>query len=275
MQKERIFWRSFFIAFICFFIGLLCCGYIFWMLPSISLKPETIEPACITGGWKFALITTHLLNFILIPITMKIFDLRSSYLVNKGLHSPFSIQLGLALIMVAIASEVGWHVTQCWYYQDQFTALNFMFYFFLISAFALWADGFLENKCVDFVFVSALAIVSILYPLGDKFNNPIFKLPIYVVLTLIFGFLVYRSYKVLQDWRIIFFPFFSVVVNLTFVFLLNKYGGNPYTNPQITYNALFHILHDLGGTEAGLAIFAYLVYRNPYRLQSSELKSSS
>lgn len=275
MQEEKIFGLNFFIASICFLIGLLCFGYIFWMLPGISPKPEPIEPVCITGGWKLALIVTHLLNFILIPITMRIFYLRSSYLVKKGLHSPFSIQLGLAFIMIAIAFEVGWHITQCWYYQDQFTALNFMFYFFLISAFVLWADGFLENKYVNFVFTGALAIVSILYPLGDELNNSSFKIPIYIVLTLIFGFLVYGSYKILQDWRIIFFPISSVGVNLTFVFLLNKYGGNPYTNPQITYNALFHILHDLAGTEAGVAIFAYLVYRNPYRLQSSKLESSS
>lgn len=274
MQEKKIFGGNFFIVFICFLIGLSCFTYIFWMLPSIYLNPKSIKAICITGGWKIALIITHLSNFILISITMNIFYLRSSYLVKKGLHSPFSIQLGLALMMVAIAAEVGWHVTQCWYYQDQFTALNFMFYFFLISAFALWADGFLENKYVDFVFVGALAIVSIIYLLGDKFNNPIFKLPIYVVLTLIFSFLVYRGYKVLQDWRIIFFPFFSVVVNLTFVFLLNKYGGNPHTNPQIAYNALFHILHDLGGTEAGVAIFAYLVYQNPYQLQSSKRKNS-
>lgn len=223
---------------------LRCFGYILLMLPDIPPKPGSTDPVCITGGWKLALIVTHLLNFVLLPITMRIFHLRSIYLVKKGLHSPFSIQLGLAFLMVAIASEVGWHITQCWYYQDQFPALNFIFYFFLILAFALWANGFLENKQINFVFAGALAIVSTLYPLGDKLNNSSFKMPIYLVLTLIFGLLVYRGNKVLQDWRIIFFPIFSVGVNLIFVFLLKKYGGNPYTNPQITYNALFHILHD-------------------------------
>ena len=28
----------------------------------------------------------------------------------------------------------------------------------------------------------------------------------------------------------------------------------------MAFNALFHILHDLGGTEAGVAIFTWLVY---------------
>lgn len=268
MREEKIFAGKFFLVSFYLFIGLLCFGYIFWMLPGMLPEPKLV---CISGGWKLALIITHLLNFILIPITMRIFYLRANYLVNKGLHSPFYLQLGLAFLMVAIALEVGLHVTQCWYYQNQFTALNFMFYFFLILAFALWADGFSENKYVNYVFAGALAIVSILYPLGDRLHNSSFKVPIYILLTLIFGFLGYRSYKVLGDWRIIFFPIFSVGVNLTFVFLLNKYGGNPSTNPQITYNALFHILHDLGGTEAGVAVFAYLVYQNPHRLQSSEL----
>ena len=53
---------------------------------------------------------------------------------------------------------------------------------------------------------------------------------------------------------------FAVGVNLAFIFLLDNFGGDPYNNPQATYNALFHILHDLGGTEAGVFIFTWLVY---------------
>lgn len=45
------------------------------------------------------------------------------------------------------------------------------------------------------------------------------------------------------------------------MFLLDKYGGDPYTDPQVAFNALFHILHDLGGTEARVAIFTWLVYK--------------
>jgi hypothetical protein len=188
-------------------------------------------------------------------------------LQNLGLPSRaiFASQLGLAFIMVAIASEIGWHVTQCWYYQNDFTMLNFMFYFFLISAFALWSDGLVETpsnitKLLNIVFAISLLIVSILYPLGYKADNDSFKIPIYIALTLVFAVLTYRGYKVLQDWKIIFVPIFSVGVNLTFIVLLDKFGGNPYTDPQVTFNALFHILHDLGGTEAGVAIFTWLVY---------------
>ena len=49
-------------------------------------------------------------------------------------------------------------------------------------------------------------------------------------------------------------------VNLAFIFLLDKYGGT-ISNPNIPLNALFHILHDFGGTEAGVLIFTWLVYQ--------------
>ena len=182
-----------------------------------------------------------------------------------SLKTIFASQLGLALIMVSIASEIGWHVTQCWYYQNDFTMLNFMFYFFLISAFALWADGLSQKttiltNLVDLVFALGLLAIAILYPLGYKTQDPSLKIPIYIILTLVFIVLTYRGYKLLQDWKIIFFPIFSVGVNLTFVFLLEKFGGDPILNPQVAYNALFHILHDFGGTQAGVAIFTWLVY---------------
>ncbi len=32
-------------------------------------------------------------------------------------------------------------------------------------------------------------------------------------------------------------------------------------HPHFAYNALFHILHDLAGTLAGVAIFTWLVYQ--------------
>ncbi len=86
-----------------------------------------------------------------------------------------------------------------------------------------------------------------------------FKVPIYILLTIVFTVLTYRGYKLLKDWRIIFFPIFSVGVNLLFVFLLQNYGGTPY-DPKVVYNALFHILHDFAGTQAGVAIFTWLVY---------------
>jgi len=249
----------------CFFIALFGLGYTLTILPEIA-QSQLSNPnrICITGGWKFSLIVTHILTFALIPLAMRIFY---DGLKNLGLGFKviFASQLGLAFIMVAIAAEIGWHVTQCWYYQNDFTMLNFMFYFFLISAFVLWSDGLVIKttaltRLVNIFFAISLLVISILYPLGYKADNPSFKVPIYIALTIVFGVLTYRGYQLLKDWKIILVPIFSVGVNLTFVFLLDKYGGDPYTNPQVALNALFHILHDLGGTEAGVAIFTWLVY---------------
>ncbi|MEG3838331.1 MULTISPECIES: hypothetical protein [unclassified Microcoleus] len=249
----------------CFFIALFGLGYTLTILPEIA-QSQLSNPnrICITGGWKFGLIVTHILTFALIPLAMRIFY---DGLKNLGLGFKviFASQLGLAFIMVAIAAEIGWHVTQCWYYQNDFTMLNFMFYFFLISAFVLWSDGLVIKttaltRLVNILFAISLLVISILYPLGYKADNPTFKVPIYIALTIVFGVLTYRGYQLLKDWKIILVPIFSVGVNLTFVFLLDKYGGDPYTNPQVALNALFHILHDLGGTEAGVAIFTWLVY---------------
>ncbi|MEM9510550.1 MAG: hypothetical protein AAGA16_23185 [Cyanobacteria bacterium P01_E01_bin.35] len=222
-------------------------------LPGAAAK----SPVCVVGGWKLALILTHVLTFALIPLAMRIFYHSLHILLKESTSKEkaiFGSQLGLSFIMVAIASEIGWHVTQCWYYQNQFTMLNFMFYFFLISAFALWADGLVEQTtwitaAINIVFAVGLLTVSILYPLGYEANNPSYKIPIYVVLTLVFSILTYRGYKLLETWKIILFPLFSVGVNLGFIFLLDEYGTEPVTN------ALFHILHDFGGTEAGVVIF--------------------
>ncbi|MBP0027988.1 MAG: hypothetical protein J7529_06345 [Roseofilum sp. Guam] len=251
-----------------FAISFIGFGYILSTLAEIASPLD--DRTCITGPWKLALILTHVLAFVLIPLAMKIFY-QALTALQQSKSAIFASQLGLSFIMVSIASEIGWHVTQCWYYQDQFTMLNFMFYFFLLSAFALWSDGLaISNTWVtqllNIVFAVSLLIVSILYPLGsiaEAHHDPnatLYKIPIYIALTLIFSVLTYRGYKLLEDWRIIFFPIFSVGVNLFFVFLLQKYGGDPYHDPHVTANALFHILHDLAGTETGVAIFTGLVY---------------
>ncbi|MDJ0743951.1 MAG: hypothetical protein QNJ32_11375 [Xenococcaceae cyanobacterium MO_167.B27] len=264
--NEKIFGIDFVLITICFAIAFFGLGYVLTILPEIATEQidSQLPRSCITGGWKYGLVVTHILTFVLIPLAMRIFY---QALKNLGLSLKiiFASQLGLALIMVSIASEIGWHVTQCWYYQNDFTMLNFMFYFFLISAFALWADGLSQEtniltRLVNVVFALGLLAVSILYPIGFAKDDPGLKVPIYITLTVVFTVLTYRGYKLLEDWRIIFVPIFSVGVNLSFVFLLDKFGGNPYSDPQIASNALFHILHDLGGTEAGVAIFTWLVY---------------
>ena len=264
---KGIFSRNLTVAACCFLIALGGFGYILTILPGAAPP----SPVCISGGWKLALIITHVLAFALIPLAMRVFYQSLNVLLKQSASKAkaiFASQLGLSFIMVAIASEIGWHVTQCWYYQNQFTMLNFMFYFFLISAFALWADGLVEQitwmtKLTNILFAVGLLVVSILYLLGYEANNPSYKIPIYVVLTLVFSILTYRGYKLLETWKIILFPLFSVGVNLAFIFLLDKYGTATVTN------ALFHILHDFGGTEVGVLIFTWLVYQKALIKQNS------
>lgn len=261
---EKIFSANLIVIALCFAIGLGGFGYILATLPGLAEIPENVTRTCITGGWKYALILTHVFAFALIPLAMRVFG-KSLLILGHPPKIIFASQLGLSFIMVAIAAEIGWHVTQCWYYENEFTMLNFMFYFFLISAFALWADGLtqkvtVKTQVVNVIFALSLLAVSILYPLGYKADDPSYKIPIYIALTLVFTVLTIRGYLLLRTWKIIFFPIFSVGVNLGFVALLDKFGGNPYTDPQIQSNALFHILHDIGGTEAGVIIFTILVY---------------
>ncbi|AFY39556.1 hypothetical protein Lepto7376_3339 [[Leptolyngbya] sp. PCC 7376] len=259
---KRIFTPDFGFIALCFAIGLVGFGYILTSLPSIAdTCPNAAE---ITGIWKYGLVSTHILTFALIPVAMRIFyeGLKNLQVPSKSI---FASQLGLGFVMVAIAGEIGWHVTQGWYYANDFTMLNFMFYFFLISAFALWAGGLVEQETVltrisNAVFALGLLAVSILYPMGAKVGNDSCKIPIYILMTLVFAVLTYRGYKLLKDWKIVFVPLLSVGVNLTFIMLLDKYGGDPCSDPQVVYNAFFHILHDLAGTLAGVAVFTWLVY---------------
>lgn len=275
--SDNIFSGNLIIAAVCFIIVLSGFGYILLKLP--GLPPQS--PVCMADGWKLALIITHVLVFALIPLAMGVFY-KSLTVLGLPQKAIFASQLGLAFIMVAIASEIGWHVSQCWYYQNQFTMLNFMFYFFLISAFALWSDGLLEKRTtlsnfIDILFAISLLVVSIFYSLGASQDPPndSFKIPIYIALTLVFSVLTYRGYRVVQDWKIIFVPIFSVGVNLAFIFLLNKYGSPPYTETRVIFNALFHILHDLCGTEVGIAIFTWLVYSKSIAAQRSETESAA
>ncbi len=79
-------------------------------------------------------------------------------------------------------------------------------------------------------------------------------------MTVKFAVLTYRGFNVLEDWRMVFVPAFSVGVNLMFVFLLQKHAGDPYFSPNVGKNAFFHIMHDLVGTEAGVLVFTWLMY---------------
>lgn len=152
---------------LCFVIGLTGFSYVLAILPGIAESPLGSTRTCITGAWKLGLIATYVLTFALSPLAMRVFY---QSLTNLGLSSKaiLASQLGLAFIMVAIASEIGSHVTQWWYYQNDFKMLNFMFYFFLISAFSLWSDCLVAKttaitKAITFLFAISLLTVSILY----------------------------------------------------------------------------------------------------------------
>jgi hypothetical protein len=269
--NERLFSPNLIIVAVCFLIALSGLGYILTTLPGSIELPERSSQICISGGWKFGLILTHILTFALIPLAMKVFY-KSLIILEYPAKAIFASQLGLSLIMVAIASEIGCHVIQCWYYQNQFTMLNFMFYFFLISALALWADGLVEKTTklthfINILFALSLFAMSALYLSGYIANNSSYKVPIYIALTLALTILTYRGYRLVKTWKVILFPIFSVGFNLGFIFLLDKFG-----NYNTTYNALFHILHDLAGTQAGVAIFTWLVYAKALAKQNSQSK---
>lgn len=252
-------------------ICLIGFSYILTTLPGdVNSDPNR---TCITGGWKFLLILTHIVPFAVIPITMYVFYQTLSVFKNSS-RRIFRSQLGLAFLMLAIASEIGSHVTQCWYYENQFTMLNFMFYFFLIAAFALWADSLVQEftrktQVINLLLTISLLIISLLYPLGSQADNTSYKVPIYITLTLVFILITYRGYKLIDSWKILLIPFFSIGVNLAFIALLFAFGGDPYSNPQVARNALFHILHDLAGTQMGVIIFTTLVYNKGAKLRAS------
>lgn len=211
---------------------------------------------------SFLLILTHLIPFALLPLTMYIVWKQSPYLVQnteKEMH-PFTLLLGLAFIGFGCAFEFGYHISQAWYYRNSFDVQNYLFYFFLVSSFALWADGFYSSKVVDAVFVSAVLLASIMYPIGASQEANAFKGSIYCALTVSFYFVTVRGKDMLKDWRMLWVPFFSVGVNMFFVALLQ----NADKDGQLTrWNYIWHICHDLLGTEMGTAVFAYLIYDNP------------
>ncbi len=161
------------------FVGL---GYILSELPSYTAPPagkELSDRHCVTSYWKLGLILTHILNFVLIPVTMRVFY-ESLGALGLPSSSIFASQLGLAFIMVAVATEIGWHVTQCWYYRNDFSTLNFTFYFFKLSAFALWSDGLVKNPTyvtdlINVIFAILLFVASVLYPIGYATNNSNYK----------------------------------------------------------------------------------------------------
>ena len=82
----------------------------------LTRLPEIASPlegrTCIQGGWKLGLIVAHTATFVLIPVAMRVFQ-RSLTALGQPPTAIFASLLGLSFVMVSIASEIGWHVTQC------------------------------------------------------------------------------------------------------------------------------------------------------------------
>ena len=211
---------------------------------------------------SFLLILTHFIPFALLPFTMYVVWKQTPFLLRnteKEMH-PFSLLLGLTFIGYGVAFEFCYHVSQAWYYRNSFDLQNYIFYFFLTSSFALWADGFYSSRAVDILFVAAVLFASIMYPIGASKEANVFKGSIYCALTLSFYFVTIRGKNTLQDWRMLWVAFFSVGVNMFFVALLQ----NADKDGELTrWNYIWHICHDVLGTEMGTAVFACLIHDNP------------
>jgi len=208
---------------------------------------------------KVPLVATHFFTFILIPATMYVFFTRSQALKDVGAQDPFTAMVGLSYIAVAIAGEMGWHVTQQWFYQEDYSILNFMFYFFLMLGTSLWAIGIKEDdtttskdEYIDNFLLATPWLAGLAYLAGELAIHT--KVPIYILLSIQYAVLTYRFWNLLKTPKVFLFPLFSVGVNLFFIAQLNIHREDPILNP------LFHILHDAAGTELGVAIIAILLY---------------
>lgn len=229
-------------------------SYILYQLPGM-VPPE----GSVDGWWKFCLILSHSFPFVLAPVGMRVFSQALPALKVRP-RSVFASQLGLAFLMVATASEIGWHVTQDWFCLNDFTTLNFMLYFFFTCSNALWADGLVKEdtkatRLLNAVFALGLVASCVAYVHGAVADEAAYKNVIYAVLSVSISTLTYRGYKILDDWRVVFYPVLSIGANLFFLHLLETYGT---TDPSL--NALFHLgLHAIG-VQAGIAWFIYLFY---------------
>merc|ERR1739844_114167 len=227
----------------------------------------------------FVLLLTHAIPFALLPYTMAQIN-KMGPVIQKD-HpefNPFVMQLAFACTAFGLALEFGWHVSDSWYYGNEFHILNFGFYFFLISSFALWADGFKSNPKMDIVFAVILLFATALYPagnamevgaepsgiIGKAFGDLLgdasassAKIPLYIGMTTTFASITARGREIFGNKMWVTF-FLFVVVNLGFIFLLNGYE---YTkNPELSeMNYIYHICHDLLGTELGVFYFATLI----------------
>merc|ERR1712038_1263419 len=101
---------------------------------------------------SFMMILTHSIPFVLLPwVSKQISDVGPTIKNDFEGFNPFLMQMAFACMGFGLSLEFGWHVADSWYYENNFHVLNFGFYFFLISGFALWADGFKNIPIMDLV----------------------------------------------------------------------------------------------------------------------------
>jgi hypothetical protein len=257
-------------------LGLLGLGAEAWYLQQLNCR-ECVVRGCEVAAecqlfaeewtWSFLLIVTHLIPFALLPFTMCVAWNQSRHLLRRSSHVGkemhlFSLQLGLTFTCIALTFEFGLHTSTAWYYRNSYHVLNYLFFLFLIASFALWADSFYCNTPVNILLVLTTVVCAVLYPIGTIKDENLFKVSLYASLMLNFLLVTMRGMVVLQDLRMLWVPFFSVVVNLFFIWLLQR---TEKAGELTKWNYIFHMAHDLFGTELGVAVFAYLLYDNPRR----------
>lgn len=131
---------------------------------------------------------------------------------------------------------------------------------------------------MDTLFALILTAATILYPIGNAYQAEVLadaqgflsgladsgesvaKIPLYVGMTATFLSITVRGKEIFgKDMYKV--AFLSVGVNLAFIFALSGYAyKNDSTYEDLSVlNFIFHICHDLLGTEAGVLYFGYLV----------------
>lgn len=257
--------------------------------PCVNASTETLGKFCTPEYYDFSkffaeheflsfmMILTHTIPFVLLPwVSKQISEVGPTIKKDFEEFNPFLMQMAFACIGFGLSLEFGWHVADSWYYENNFHVLNFGFYFFLISGFALWADGFRNIPLMDLVFGLILAASTVLYPYGNGFQVDEFdripsflmdffqeggsssaKIPLYAGMTATFLSITRRGREVFGN-QMLWVPFFCIVVNLSFIFLLD---GVQYGNEQnlTDLNYIYHICHDILGTELGVLVFGLLI----------------
>ncbi|CAM6102478.1 unnamed protein product [Calypogeia fissa] len=234
---------------------------------------------------KVILIGTHLLSFALFPFAMYTFWSRGPMLEQMGATAPFVSVVGFGFLMVSICGEIGWHVSQQWFYKEEYYVLNYVFYLCFLFGTGLWTigvkpkpkavpqakTGSIPIDVLDMILLMCPILGTVVYALGAAVKNTDLcenllpnltwcpslatKVPIYILMAVQIGILTMRYLKLLDnDPAVWLLPFFAVVRNLTFIFLLNAFVTHKVLNP------VFHTLHDLLGTLLGVFIITALVF---------------